>query len=124
VQTLTYGLKKPDTNDKGPVVFPALEANIVQIDAHNHDGATSKKLTTSAIDAVAQTILAANWVSLGGGNYHQQVTMLPGYDYDLTVISFRTTAGEYVHPGVKKVSSSVLDVYSNDASDLILMYGV
>ena len=70
------------------MVFPALEADIQQLNDHNHDGANSAKLTSASLVSVPQTILAANWVSLGGGNYHQQVNMLPGYDYDQVTVSF------------------------------------
>jgi len=125
MQTLTYGYKKPETNDKGPVVFPAMEDNIDQINDHNHDGANSKKLTSASIDSVPQNVLAADWVSLGGGNYNMQINLLPGYDYDLTTISFRDTAtGDYIFPTVKRISDGVIEVYSNDPSDMTLVYGV
>lgn len=123
--TLSYGYKKPQTNDKGPIVFPALEANIQQINDHNHDGANSTKLTSSSLEAVTQAILAGDWVSLGGGNYHQQVTMLPGYDYDKTVLSFRDPAdGAYLYLSIVKVSSTVINVFSNNAADMSIIYGV
>lgn len=125
MQTLTYGYKKPETNDKGPVVFPALETNIQQINDHNHDGANSKKLTAASIDSVPQTVLAANWVDLGGGNYHQQVNLLPGYDYDLVTLSFRDPlTGAYLYPSVLKVSASIMNIFTNDPSDMTLIYGV
>lgn len=123
--TLTYGYKKPETNDKGPIVFPALEQNIQQLNDHNHDGANSRKLTSASIDSIPQIILAANWVSLGGGNYHQQVPLLPGYDYDLVTLSFREpVTGAYLYPSILKVSASVADIFSNDPSNMILIYGV
>lgn len=125
MQTLTYGYKKPDTNDKGPVVFPAMEANIQQVNDHNHDGANSRKLTSASIDSIPQSVLAANWVSLGGGNYHQQVNLLPGYDYDLVTLSFRDpTTGAYLYPSVLKVSDLIIDIFSNDPSDMTIIYGV
>lgn len=123
--TLTYGLKKPETNDKGPVVFPALEDNIDQLDGHNHDGSNSSKLTAASLTVVTQTLLAANWVSLGGGNYHQQASMNPGFDYDTTSLSFRNPAGDYLYPSVTKISSTIFDVTTNDASsNMVVVYGV
>lgn len=123
--TLTYGLKRPETNDKGPVVFPALEGNIDQLDGHDHDGSNSAKIPTSSLTTVTQTLLSGNWVSLGGGNYHQQVNMNPGFDYDLTSLSFRNAAGDYVYPSVIKISSTIFDVTTNDASsNMIVIYGV
>lgn len=123
--TLTYGYKKPETNDKGPVVFPALEADIQQLNDHNHNGANSAKLTSASLVSVPQIILAANWVSDGGGNYHQDVNMLPGYDYDQVTISFRDSFGAYIYPTVTRISASILRVTTNDAtSNMTLIYGV
>lgn len=124
--TLTYGYKKPEANDKGPIVFPAQEQNIQQLNDHNHDGANSKRLTTASIDAVPQTISAVNWVSLGGGNYHQQVTLLPGYSYDTTTLSFRDiSTGAVLYPSVLRVSPTSMNVFSNDGvSDMLVLYGV
>ncbi len=125
MQTLSYGYKKPDTNDTGPVVFPAMEDNIDQLNDHDHDGANSAKLTTASLEVVTQTALAANWVSLGGGNFHQQVTLLPGYDFDLVSLSFRDpVTGAYLYPSVLKVSDTVVDIFCNDASDMTIIYGV
>lgn len=125
MQTLSYGYKKPETNDKGPVVFPAMEDNIDQLNDHDHDGANSAKLTTKSLTVVTQTILAAGWVSLGGGNFSQQVTLLPGYDFDQITLSFRSPVnGAYLYPSVVKVSSTVVEVFCNDASNMTMVYGV
>lgn len=126
MQTLTYGYKKPETNDKGPIVFPALQDDIQQINDHDHNGANSKKITSASIDLAPQTILAANWVSLGGGNFHQQVNLLPGYVYDNVTLSFRDpVTGAYIHPSVVRISQGIMDVFTNDgASDMTVLYGV
>lgn len=125
MQTLSYGYKKPETNDKGPVVFPALEDDIQQLNDHDHDGSNSKKLTSQSIASLSQTILAANWISDGGGNYHQIVAMLPGYDYDTVTMSFRDPDGTYIYPSVTKIDGATLRVDSNDASsDMVITYGV
>lgn len=123
--TLTYGYKKPEANDKGPVVFPALEDDIQQLNDHDHDGSNSKLLPSTSLVATSQTILAANWVSLGGGNYSQQVTMSPGTLYDTTTLTFRDpTTGEYLYPSVAKVSAAVFSVASNTNGDMLAIYGV
>jgi hypothetical protein len=123
--TLSYGYKLPQTNDKGPTVFPALENNIQQLNDHNHDGANSAQLTTQSLISQTQTILAANWVSLGNGNYHQNVNLLAGYNYDLSTLSFRSPTGEYLYPSVTKVSTTVFDVTTNDPSiGMTILYGV
>lgn len=112
--TLTYGLKLPQTNDKGPIVFPALEGNITQLDGHNHDGANSALLSAASIIAGTQTLLAVNWVSLGAGMYRQLVTVLAGYNYDTVSISFRLADGSYVYPSVERVNPTSYYVYTND----------
>lgn len=123
--TLTYGYKKPQSGDRGPTVFPALEDNIQQLNDHNHDGSNSSKLSAASLGVTTQSILAANWVSLGGGNFHQQVALLPGFDYDIVTLSFRDASGNYVNPTVTRVSNTVVDVTTNDgASNMTMVYGI
>ncbi len=123
--TLSYGYKKPETNDKGPAVFPALEADIQQLNDHNHDGANSALLTAQSIVGSPQTLLAANWVALGGGNFKQTVAMLPGFIFDTTTMSFRDPDGTYIMPSVKKVSPTSFDVFTNDSTiNMYILYGV
>lgn len=123
--TLSYGYKKPETNDKGPVVFPALEGNIQQLNDHTHNGSNSSLLTAQSFVAETQTLLLADWVLVGGGTYHQVKTMLAGYTYDLSSLTFRDPDGTYVYPTVIKISNTQFDVYTNDATiDMIALYGV
>ena len=114
--TLSYGYKKPQTNDKGPVVFPALEANIQQLNDHNHDGANSAPISALAITRPTQSILSANWVATSGGEYRQAVTLLAGFNFDTVTLSFRLPSGDYVQPTVEKISSSQFYVYTNDST--------
>lgn len=114
--TLTYGFKLPQTNDKGPIVFPALEGNIQQLNDHDHDGANSSKLTAKSIEGDTQTLLAVNWVAQGNGEYRQLVTIPAGYDYDKVQIGFRLPSGNYVLPTVERVSTTQFYVYTNDSS--------
>lgn len=114
--TLSFGFKKPQTNDKGPVVFPAMEANIQQVNDHDHDGANSKQLSAIAVAGQAVSVLAANWVAVGDGQYRQQVTLPAGFDFDKVYISFRLASGDYVYPTILKVSATQYWVYTNDNS--------
>ena len=45
---LSYGFKKPELKDLGPVVFPALEDNWQQVNDHDHDGLNSAKIDIDA----------------------------------------------------------------------------
>lgn len=122
--TLTYGYKLPETNDKGPIVFPALEDNIQQLNDHNHNGANSSKLTAQSIEGVPEAILAAGWVVQPNNQYRQLVTVPAGFDYDTITISFRLSNGDCVWPTVEKVSDTQYYLYTNDnTADYIAVYG-
>lgn len=112
--TLTYGYKKPEDNDKGTVVFPAMEDNIDRLDGHNHDGTNSAILNINSLTGIIQTLLSASWTLVVSGTYRQQVTMPAGLDYDNVNISFRLNNGDYVFPTVEKISTTQYYVYTND----------
>lgn len=114
MQTLTYGLKKPDTNDKGPVVFPAMGDNLDQLDSHNHNGTNSSKLPGSSIEGGVVTLASGSWILITAGVYRQQLTIPAGYDYDKVTIGFRLSSGDYVFPTVEKISATQAWVYTND----------
>jgi len=123
--TLSFGFKKPQAPDKGPVVFPAMEDNIQKLNDHTHDGSNSSKITTASIESTKQTILAAAWVSLGGGNYRQLINLAPGFDFDTCVMSFRDPSGSYIHPSVERVSDTTAYIYTNDNTiNMDIYYGV
>lgn len=113
--TLTYGYKKPETGDRGSVFFPALEDDIQQLNDHNHDGSNSSKLTSSAVTATTQAILAAAWVAQGGGTYKQTVTMPGALQYNDYYPLFKNTATKHeLLLTVERVSNTSYDVYIND----------
>lgn len=121
--TLSHGFLKPQTGDKGSVWFPALETNIQKLNDHTHNGTDSELLAATSINAGTTAILAANWVSLGGGNYRQLVTMPAGFSYDAGYsLSFHlTTGGHLIYPSVERVSATQIYVYINDnTQDLTL----
>ena len=113
--TLTYGLKKPEDDDRGQIVFDALEGNITQLDPHDHDGVTSKLIPSSSIVPVTVTIANASWALVADGIYKQTITLPTAFAYDTTTFSFHlTSSGHKVELEVEKVSSSQFDVYIND----------
>jgi hypothetical protein len=125
--TLSFGFKKPETGDKGSVFFPALEDNIQQTNDHDHNGTNSKKLTAQSITGVAEDILAAGWVSLGGGNYRQLVNMPAGTVFDDYSMAFQIkngpAAGHRINPSIEKVTVNTYYVYVNDNTiDLRILY--
>lgn len=111
--TLSMGFLKPANGDTGDVFFPAMAANIQQLNDHTHDGLTSKLLTSTT-----QSVLSANWVAapIGGGIYRQLMTVPAGYSLDVASLWFRLSTGEYVYPSVERQSSTTYFIYVNDNS--------
>ncbi len=125
MQTLTYGLQLPEDGDTGSIVFPALEDNITQLDAHDHDGVTSAQLSRTSINSTLQTISSASWSATSGGTYRQLVTMPAGLTYPHVFINFRLlTLQHQIFPTVEYVSSTTYYVYTNDNTlDYQAVYG-
>lgn len=124
--TLTYGQKIPETGDRGVPLFQALEENFTRTDAHNHDGINSPALTSASLVGVADSILAAGWVTYGGpiGHYRQLVTMHIGFLFDTTKMGFRMSTGQYIYPTVEKVTNTTYYVYTTDPTlDYAVVYG-
>lgn len=116
--TLSYGYKKPQTNDKGPIVFPALEGNIQRLNDHTHDGANSAKLPSTSLSPSSATLLAGAWTLVGDGLYKQTVTLPSGITYDNAVFTVKlATSGDIVHPTIEKVSATQYDIYTNDNTE-------
>lgn len=114
--TLSFGFQLPEDGDKGPVVFPALESNIQQLNDHDHDGSNSTKLTSAAFNPSSVTLAAGSWVLVGNGIYKQTVTLPGALTYDSTGFDVRLPSGDIVYPTIEKVSSTQYDIYTNDNS--------
>lgn len=91
--TLTYGYKKPQTNDRGNVFFTPLENNIQQLNDHYHNGVDSALIPVSSLTKSTASILAAGWSATSGGRYRQEITLPAGFTYANTTIKFTTAAG-------------------------------
>lgn len=122
--TLTYGFKKPQAGDFGSTFFPALEADIQQINDHNHDGSNSALLTPPSFSMTQQSILAAAWVVIDpGSNYRQLVTMPGSLQYDTRVVRMRDAAsGDYLELTIEKASATTYYVYINDNTVSLTAY--
>ncbi len=114
--TLSYGYKKPQTNDKGSVFWTALENDIQRLNDHTHNGTNSPKLTSASITAVTLSLLAVDWVSVGtAGNYRQLATITGAQLFDDSAFEFRGTVdGKQYFLDYEKVSSNTFYVYIND----------
>jgi hypothetical protein len=115
--TLSFGFKKPETNDKGDIVFPALEDNIQQLNDHDHNGTNSKKLPSSSIEPLTATLASGSWVATTNDRYRQLVTLPVSLTYDTTTIEARLSSGHVFLPTIEKVSATQFYLYINDNSE-------
>lgn len=121
MQTLSYGYSKPQNDDTGDVFFPALAANIQQLNDHIHDGVTSALIPT-----ITQSIAHASWNAVSGfvGMYKQTVTLPTPLLYAGLIIQLRDVNGNIVNNRIDAASSNTYVVYTNDnTQDLNAEYG-
>lgn len=115
--TLSYGYKLPQDGDRGSTFFPDLEADIQQLNDHNHNGTNSAQLTIQAVAITTQAISSASWVAQGGGTFKQTVTLPGTLTYDAIAMQFRITSSKHIiYPTIEKVSGTTYDIYVNDNS--------
>jgi len=114
--TLTYGFKRPDTGDQGASLFQALEDNITRLDAHDHDGTDSAKLTAASVTAITQAISSGSWVATSDGNYRQAIILPGSLNYDEIGIMIKNSSGHFVSAQIEKISTTSYYVYTNDNS--------
>ncbi len=91
--TLTYGYKKPETNDRGNIFFVPLAADIQQLNDHFHNGVDSALIPGSSIIKPTTSILAVGWSATSGGRYRQEITLPTGFLFASAIIRFITAAG-------------------------------
>lgn len=116
--TLSFGFEKPQTGDKGSSFFPALEADIQQLNDHTHDGVNSHKLTALSFTGVSQDVTAVGWSATSGGTYRQTVTTPSNITFDDYGMEFIITNGSDIgarfYPTVVKITNTTYYVYTND----------
>ena len=117
--TLSFGYKKPQSGDKGPVVFPALEFDIQRLNDHTHNGVDSSPLPPTSSTTLSDTLLPGSWTLVANGIYKQVVTMPAGLTFDNALKCFRLSSGFEAALSVKKLSASQYEVYINDASETV-----
>lgn len=117
VLNLSYGFKKPQNPDTGDVWFVAMEQNIQQLNDHTHDGTNSAPLASQSVNAPS-----GSWVSVGGGQYRQLVTLPAGFNYDTCQIWVKKTDGTYVYPNIVRASATTCYVYTATNTDNYVLY--
>ncbi len=125
--TLTYGFVKPATGDKGSTFWGQLEADIQQLNDHNHNGTNSAKLDASSSMAVVQNLTTTAWTEVDG-TFHKTITIPAaltnvGGTVDDYSIQFRDfTTGEVAYLSFIKASSTQITVYTNDPTTTRKIY--
>lgn len=122
--TLTYGLYQPEDGDKGQTLFDKLEANIAQMDAHNHNGSNSPKLSSLSLEATRQVISSGGWVSVGNGLYRQAVSSVGGLEYEKYNLAFHDDdTADRLYLDYEYISPTQFYVYINDnTKNIEIMY--
>lgn len=117
MQTLSYGYKKPQTDDLGSTFFPALEADIQQLNDHNHNGINSAPLSGASITKTSQSISSAGWVATSGGRYRQEVTLPGTLTYSNTLMQFfiAGASDDRIYPTIEEgTAANKYYIYVND----------
>jgi hypothetical protein len=111
MQTLSFGVFKPDPSDTGDVFFPAMAANCDYLNNHTHDGFTGQPVASTP-----QTIAAASWLAapIGGGVYYQTVAIPGAYTFDGSDFWFRLSTGQVIYPSIERVDNFSYNIFIND----------
>lgn len=127
MQTLSKGIKKPQTGDRGSVFYPALADNAQKQNDHTHNGTDGEPVNAKYITKTTASILAAGWVAVAGqaGTYRQLVTLPTGFtEVNTAEIGFVDAAGEKLMLDIERVSATTYFVYINDnAQTVTATYG-
>ena len=125
MQTLSYGIKKPTSGDRGSEWFPALEENIQRQNDHDHDGVDSAQILSTNIAPVQQPLSSENWSHVSNGIYRQLVAIPNGKLFDNSIIVFRDASDRgQLMLEVLKVTSTSYYVFCNDSSINLIAYYV
>ena len=112
--TLSYGFVNPSNGDPGSVWFSALNANIVQLNDHIHDGILSAQLPPASISKATITVPASGWYAVAGG-YEQVVNTPIGIDpttyYSVTCYD---ASNNICYPTINAIASNAIAIYSPD----------
>lgn len=115
--TLTYGLKNPVNGDRGSVWFPDMNSNIVQLDAHTHDGVTSAPIASKNVTKGSVTVSSGgSWTANGTGSYYQDKTCPTGYTMDAASIQVHLSSGDIIYPTIERLTSTTFRIYSLDST--------
>ena len=116
--TLTYGLKKPESGDRGTSVFTDLEDNIDLLDDHNHDGVNSALIPSTSI--AKESLGIGAWSGPNSNGLYTALLTFPSGrlpEDSIVKIQDATTKEDLSHlTKIRVVNGSNIqyEIYSND----------
>jgi len=116
--TLSFGYQQPVSGDNAKEWQDALNATILQLNDHTHDGVDSSTIDPSSITTLTTTILSGAWIADGGGNF-SQVVAAPAQVAevnDFYIKMHETGTGDVLYPTVERVAAASYRVRVNDNS--------
>lgn len=136
MQTLSKGYYKPAVNDPsegaaGTGWFESHRSNWQRVNDHDHDGINSQAISTAGLQKLTSTILVADWVNDGGGNYHCDITVpaaISGAVAPLNDITYymlklmETATGNPVALTWTRLTATTFRVETNNNVDVTILY--
>ena len=117
MQTLSNLFKKPESGDRGTVLFTALADNIQKLNDHTHNGTNSEPIAASAITKGTLAVPASGWSSdATTGLYRQSITFPGDFTHGNSHIRCFFNGGTYdgleCFPTIEKITSTTAYIYS------------
>lgn len=93
MDTLAYGRKRPQDNDKGSQFWDALRDNITRDDAHTHDDVDSPAFPRSNLTIGTTAVTGTGWTLNADGTYKKTVSCPGGFTYANSAIRVFASGG-------------------------------
>lgn len=106
----------PENGDRGGSFCEKVSEDLVILDAHNHDGVNSEKISPKNLNKETITLATAEWLA-DGDKYKQTMTLPSGYAFETAAFKcfFASGAlsGREFHPTINRVTSTTVDLVLN-----------
>lgn len=114
MQTLTYGLERPDNLDRGDIFFEALFNNITKNDVHTHNGVNSPLIPVDSFQKLSVSIPGTGWTAIGNGYFKRTVTMPGSFLYGQAQIAVYGASGpnqdRRFYPDFTKLTNTTFEI--------------
>lgn len=111
METLSKGIKKPGSGDRGSTFWTALESNAQQQNDHTHDGNDGFQVSSKTLTRGTQAVSGSGWSSSDGA-YRKTITMPSGYTWGACIITaHRNSDGKQIFPDMVKIDATSFYLY-------------